>query len=75
MTLPLDDRSPLAKAYEWAARVMVVSLEMVVPGLVGYWLDERLGTVVLFMLVGFAVGGIAGVMHLLHMLRSENRRR
>ncbi|MCI0493165.1 MAG: AtpZ/AtpI family protein [Planctomycetes bacterium] len=54
---------------------MVVSLEMVVPGLVGYWLDERLGTVVLFMLVGFAVGGIAGVMHLLHMLRSENRRR
>ena len=35
---------------------MVVALEMVLPGLAGYWLDKRLGTVVLLMLVGFAVG-------------------
>ena len=39
---------------------MVVSLEMVLPGLAGYWLDQRLGTVVLFMLMGFAVGWHGG---------------
>ncbi len=52
---------------------MVVALEMVLPGLAGYWLDQRLGTVVLFMLVGFAVGGTASIMHLIHMVRNENR--
>lgn len=69
-----DDRSPIAKAYQWSTRIMVVSLEMVLPGLAGHWLDERLGTVVLLMLVGFAMGGTAAVVHLLHMVRSENRK-
>ena len=51
-----------------------MSLEMVLPGLAGHWLDQRLGTVVLLMLVGFAMGGTAAVVHLLHMVRSENRK-
>ncbi len=51
---------------------MVVALEMVLPGLAGYWLDQRLGTVVLFMLIGFAVGCTASVVHLIRMVRSEN---
>ena len=71
MTIPSDDRSPVAIAYQWATRIMVVSLEMVLPGIAGYWLDEKLGTVVLFMLVGFAFGTIAGVAHLIQMLRSD----
>ena len=53
---------------------MVVSLEMVLPGLAGHWLDQRLGTVVLLMLIGFALGGTAATMHLLHMVRNENVR-
>lgn len=52
---------------------MVVSLEMVLPGLAGYWLDQQLGTVALFLLVGFAAGGTFGVLHLLRMLRAESR--
>ena len=72
MTSSTDDRSPTAKAYQWSTRIMVVSLEMVLPGLAGLWLDQRLGTVVLLMLIGFAVGGTAAVMHLMHMIRSEN---
>ncbi len=52
---------------------MVVSLEMVLPGLAGYWLDKRLGTVVLLMLIGFAVGATSAVVHLLHMVRSDNQ--
>ena len=35
VTTPSDDRSPAAKAYQWASRIMVVSLEMVLPGLAG----------------------------------------
>ncbi len=75
VTSSSDDRSPVAKAYQWATRIMVVSLEMVLPGLVGHWLDERLGTVVLLMLLGFALGGTAAAVHLVHMVRAENELR
>jgi F0F1-type ATP synthase assembly protein I len=75
VTPPSDDRSPMAKAYGWAARIMVVSLEMVLPGLAGYWLDQRLGTLPLVMLLGFAVGGTAAMVHLLQMTRTADRRR
>lgn len=50
---------------------MVVSLEMVLPGLLGYWVDQRLGTVVAFMLVGFALGMTAAVVHLIHLTRRQ----
>jgi F0F1-type ATP synthase assembly protein I len=68
-----DNRSPSAKAYQWSTRIMVVSLEMVLPGLAGYWLDQQLGTVVLLMLIGFAVGSTAAVVHLIRMVRAENQ--
>lgn len=71
MSEPTDDRSALAKAYGWSARIMVVALEMVLPGLAGYWLDQRLGTAVLFMLLGFGLGSTAAVVHLIRMVRSE----
>ena len=74
VTTPSDDRSPAAKAYQWASRIMIVSLEMVLPGLAGYWIDQQLGTKVVFMLIGFAVGGTASVMHLIRMTRSEEKR-
>jgi len=68
---PTDDRSALAKAYGWSARIMVVALEMVLPGLAGYWLDQRLGTAVLFMLLGFGLGSTAAVVHLIRLVRSD----
>jgi hypothetical protein len=61
----------MAKAYHWSTRVMVVALEMVLPGLAGYWLDQRLGTQVVLMLIGFAVGGTAAMMHLIHLTRVD----
>jgi fatty acid desaturase len=71
VTTPSDDPPPLVKAYQWATRIMVVSLEMVLPGLAGYWLDQRLGTGVLLMFVGFALGGTAAIVHLVHLTRTE----
>jgi hypothetical protein len=70
-----DDRSPAAKAYLWSSRIMVASLEMVLPGLAGHWVDDRLGTVVLFMLLGFSIGGTAAVVHLIHMTRTDVTRK
>lgn len=53
---------------------MIVSLEMVLPGLAGYWIDQWLGTKVLFVLIGFALGCTAATSHLIHLTRSEKNR-
>jgi F0F1-type ATP synthase assembly protein I len=53
---------------------MVVSLEMVLPGMGGYWLDQWLGTKVVFLLIGFAVGCTAAAFHLIQLTRSEKNR-
>jgi hypothetical protein len=74
VTTPSDDRSSVARAYQWATRIMVVSLEMVLPGLAGYWLDQQLGTEVLFMLLGFALGTTSAAVHLIRLTRSEKNR-
>jgi len=74
VTTPPDDRSPIALAYAWATRIMVVALVMVLPGLAGHWLDEQLGTVVLFLLVGLGLGCTAATLQLIRIIRSENER-
>ena len=66
-----EDRSPFAVAYQWAWRIIHVSLEMVVPGLIGLWLDRKLGTRVLFTLLCFAFGMTGGIWHLIHMTRRD----
>ena len=73
MTIPSDDRSPVAKAYQWASRIMLASLEMVLPCLAGYWIDTKLGTVAVFMVIGLVGGCWLGMWHLMRMIASENR--
>ncbi len=70
-----DGRSSIALAWGWATRIMTISLEMVLPGLAGYWLDQKLGTKALFMLIGFVLGSAAAMMHLLHLVRTSNQHR
>jgi hypothetical protein len=76
VTNPSDDRSALAKAYAWAWRIIVVSLEMVLPGIAGYWLDTRLGTVCVFLVFGLAAGSFIAVRQLLSMTQpgSDNQK-
>ena len=50
--------------------MMTVAVEMVLPGLAGYWLDQKLGTRLVFMLVGFAGGMALGMWHLVRMTRA-----
>jgi F0F1-type ATP synthase assembly protein I len=75
VTIPSDDRSVLATAYGWAWRIIVVSLEMVLPGLAGYWVDTRLGTVCLFLLIGLTVGSVAAIRHLIKLARESSEKR
>jgi F0F1-type ATP synthase assembly protein I len=68
-----DDRSPVALAYGWAVRITAISLEMVVPGLIGLWVDRQLGTVMVFLVLGVIVGVTAGMFHLVRVAGSLQR--
>jgi hypothetical protein len=59
-------------AFVWVSRILAVTLEMVLPGLVGQWLDGRLGTSFL-VLVGFGCGIALAIWHLLLMTRVPGR--
>lgn len=59
----------MAIAFEWAATAMTISAEMVVPGLLGYVLDQYLGTRVLFLFVGFAIGALLATLSLMRIAR------
>jgi hypothetical protein len=54
---------------------MVVSLEMVLPGLVGYWVDSKLGTVALFLVLGVLIGTATAARHLWQMLKADRIKR
>ncbi len=64
----------MAIAFEWSATIMTISAEMVVPGLAGHWLDQRLGTGVVFLLLGFAVGGTLATLALMRIAKKHAER-
>jgi hypothetical protein len=67
---PSDQQSPIGAAFEWVGRILAVVVEMVVPGLVGKYFDDRLGTGFLA-LVGFGGGLSLGIWHLIVMTRPK----
>ena len=66
------DFSWMAEAMNWVSKITTVALEMVLPGLAGLWLDNRLGTRFLTLL-GFAVGVPLGMWHLMAMTKSKRK--
>jgi len=64
-----DDRPPLVLAYEWSARITSISLELVIPVLVGYWLDQRWGTHPWLVLVGAGLGFAAATLSLMRLAK------
>lgn len=67
-----DDRSGLARGLARASQATTVAAEMALPGLGGYWLDERLGTGMVWLLVGVAVGFAVGFWHLLRLAQGSS---
>lgn len=68
-----DPRSPMALALEWVARITAVAFEMVLPGVAGFWLDTKLGTNFIG-LIGFGLGFVLGMWHLLLMTQSREKK-
>ena len=63
-----DQRSAMAKAVDIATRLITVSLCLVLPIIGGYYLDQRLGTVALFLVFGLLFGIAASGLQLIKML-------
>ncbi len=63
-----DDRSPIAKAWAKAQTITTISITMVVPCLIGYFVDQRLGTVVLFTFLGLAFGMSCAIWQLMKLV-------
>ncbi len=66
-----DDRSPMVIAMEWSARLTTIGLEMALPPAGGYWLDGRIGTLPLFVVVGGILGLVVGMFHLMQIARQN----
>jgi uncharacterized protein YqgC (DUF456 family) len=61
---PNDDRNEIAAAVQWVSQITTVALEIVLPVVVGRWLDQRWGTSYLT-LIGALIGPPLGFWHLL----------
>ncbi len=57
----------MAQAMAWSSRITTISMEMVLPAVFGHWLDERLGTQWVFVMLGAIAGMTVGIMHLVRM--------
>jgi F0F1-type ATP synthase assembly protein I len=60
----------MAKATAAASRAMTVAVEMVLPGVLGFWIDKQLGTWILFTILGFVFGLTLAIWHLLKMTKA-----
>jgi len=69
----MDQRSSSAKAMAMVTSITTISFMMVIPPLLGYYLDNWLGTVVLFMFLGVVFGLICGIWQLIKLVdHSDN---
>ena len=64
----------MVEAMHWISRLTTVTMEIVLPGLLGHWLDSRWGTGFLA-LAGFGLGLVCGMQHLLKMTRMADDRK
>jgi ATP synthase protein I len=68
-----DDQSSYANAMAWVSRITSISMEMVVPGVIGYYLLDRwLGTKVVFLILGLILGFVGGIWQLIKLTKQNN---
>jgi hypothetical protein len=68
-----DERTPFSKAASWTYHVLGISLGMAAPGVAGYFLDNWLGTLPVFLFLGVAFGTVYGIWRLLAVAKQMNR--
>ncbi|MCE5267297.1 MAG: AtpZ/AtpI family protein [Planctomycetaceae bacterium] len=64
-----DEIPPLVAALQWATRITTIAAEMAAPGLIGYLLDRRLGTGLVLLTLGTALGFLVGILSLVKLLQ------
>lgn len=74
MVESVDDRSATAQALSTASTVTAISLIMIVPAIIGYLVDQWLGTLFLFTVVGFALGMGSSIWQLIQFARYQDRK-
>ncbi len=62
----------MAKAVAWSSEVISIAIEMVLPMLLGIWLDRKLGTVMVFVLLGAVLGFSLGLFHLVRLTKPRH---
>jgi ATP synthase protein I len=72
---PPDDRSPMAAALDWTARITTIGLEMALPAGGGFWLDRRFQTTPIFSAAGAMLGFAVGFFHLLQIARRQSTKK
>jgi hypothetical protein len=68
---PSDDRSPTSKGMDLVTRVISGSLVFIIPIVGGFYLDGRMGTGLLWTLVGLGFGMAAGSWQLYRLIQSS----
>jgi ATP synthase protein I len=68
-----DDQTPYVLATMWVSRITSIVLEMVLPGVLGYWVDQKLGTRVLFLIIGVILGFVGGLWQLIRLTKQNPR--
>jgi F0F1-type ATP synthase assembly protein I len=68
-----DSRPPLMVAMEWISRLTTIAVEMVIPGLIGYWIDPKLGTKPVCLILGTIAGFSLGIWHLVQLANAAQR--
>ena len=54
---------------EMAAQITTIGLEMALPGFLGHWIDEKLGTGIVFLVLGVIVGFAVGMLHVVSLTK------
>ncbi|MBC8354438.1 MAG: AtpZ/AtpI family protein [Planctomycetes bacterium] len=67
------DTTWMAKGMQWVSKITTVALEMVVPIVIGTWLDQKLDTQFLGLL-GIVLGVPLGLWHLIKMTKRAEAR-
>ena len=68
----IDDRSSTAKALAKVSEILALCLLMVVPALIGSWIDRQFSTVLLFTLLGLALGMTGAVLQLMKLVAPKS---
>jgi hypothetical protein len=68
-----DRRSPLAVSFGLATKLSSIGLEFALPMLLGLYLDQKLGTKPVLLLVGMALGFAIGILHLVLIARGTSK--